>query len=579
MELFLTKLFGIYFLVMGTIVVLRQGSLMPAVRELLKNRAMLLALGCVELIAGLALILAFPSVSVSVPGLISLFGWMMAVEAVIYLALPLSAVQKLVGRFNRPSMYLWGGLVSLLIGLYMTGVGFGFVSEARAQSAPSISSYAISPTAIFNGYSAALSYSITNGGGADVYFDCPSGVSLTKDGSSFPCNSRQTLSSRASDSFGFTFINVSGVPRTVSVRLYPKDIYGASYDAISEQKQITVEPAFITVQSLTSSATVVTSGNAVTFTWEGIYAPGVNIRIDCSANVRFEDENGSALPCGTPAFSSDLSISGSKAITFLNDSGNDAGVSINVIPSIAAGSYDNSRGKNVGLTVKPRAAAPDPIVTSFKASPTTVASGDSVVFSFSTLNATGTALQFSCANVVAANSSSTAQCNTPTYLLGGNSTSFPVTFTNRGYSKETIRVMLLAKKENGTYLYGSSAQSIDITVLPLGQAAPAATTPTATPSVSSTPIVNPAGNTLPATAAVPHKFSAPLWRGIKHADVTALQKFLAQDASIYPEGLVTGYFGPVSEAAVKRFQKKHGIIQTGTVGPLTRAKLNSLLKP
>lgn len=46
---------------------------------------------------------------------------------------------------------------------------------------------------------------------------------------------------------------------------------------------------------------------------------------------------------------------------------------------------------------------------------------------------------------------------------------------------------------------------------------------------------------------------------------------------VYPEGLVTGYFGSLTEKAVKRFQTKYGIEQTGFVGPQTRSKLNSLI--
>ena len=38
--------------------------------------------------------------------------------------------------------------------------------------------------------------------------------------------------------------------------------------------------------------------------------------------------------------------------------------------------------------------------------------------------------------------------------------------------------------------------------------------------------------------------------GATGGNVTSLQQFLAADASIYPEGLVTGYFGSLTRAAV-----------------------------
>lgn len=63
--------------------------------------------------------------------------------------------------------------------------------------------------------------------------------------------------------------------------------------------------------------------------------------------------------------------------------------------------------------------------------------------------------------------------------------------------------------------------------------------------------------------------------GEKDDEVENLQKILASDPSIYPEGLVTGFFGPLTEKAVKKFQEKHGIEKLGIVGPRTRAALLS----
>lgn len=89
-----------------------------------------------------------------------------------------------------------------------------------------------------------------------------------------------------------------------------------------------------------------------------------------------------------------------------------------------------------------------------------------------------------------------------------------------------------------------------------------------------------ATTTPPAPAPVPiigTGFSRDLEISMSSTDVTALQTYLALDTSLYPEGLITGYFGPLTQAAVTRFQAQNGIDQVGRVGPITRAKLNSLL--
>lgn len=75
-----------------------------------------------------------------------------------------------------------------------------------------------------------------------------------------------------------------------------------------------------------------------------------------------------------------------------------------------------------------------------------------------------------------------------------------------------------------------------------------------------------------------------LARGDKGDDVANLQIFLATDPAIYPEGAVVGEYGPATERAVQRFQKKYGIVSTGSpattgygaVGERTLALLQKL---
>ncbi len=69
--------------------------------------------------------------------------------------------------------------------------------------------------------------------------------------------------------------------------------------------------------------------------------------------------------------------------------------------------------------------------------------------------------------------------------------------------------------------------------------------------------------------------------GSRGATVNALQQFLASDPSVYPEGNISGYYGALTQAAVKRWQSKNGIINSGSpsttgygsVGPKTAAAM------
>lgn len=76
------------------------------------------------------------------------------------------------------------------------------------------------------------------------------------------------------------------------------------------------------------------------------------------------------------------------------------------------------------------------------------------------------------------------------------------------------------------------------------------------------------------TDAVGHVFTADLYIGMVGNDVIELQKVLIALGYLQIPA-PTGYFGPLTQAAVKLYQAAHGIITTGYVGPLTRAALNA----
>lgn len=107
--------------------------------------------------------------------------------------------------------------------------------------------------------------------------------------------------------------------------------------------------------------------------------------------------------------------------------------------------------------------------------------------------------------------------------------------------------------------------------LPSPQPTPSGTfpptpSPTSTPQTKRTPILR------------------NLYLGSRGDDVKTIQDLLIKEG-VYPEKLVTGYFGPLTKRAVIRFQEKYatdvlkpaGLTKgTGFVGPLTRAKLNKI---
>ncbi len=76
--------------------------------------------------------------------------------------------------------------------------------------------------------------------------------------------------------------------------------------------------------------------------------------------------------------------------------------------------------------------------------------------------------------------------------------------------------------------------------------------------------------------------SGNLQFGSSGGEVSQLQTFLSKDKSIYPGGSITGYFGSMTEDAVRRWQSAHNIVSAGTpsttgfgiVGPRTLKEMD-----
>ncbi|HEX4104537.1 MAG TPA: fibronectin type III domain-containing protein [Candidatus Paceibacterota bacterium] len=98
--------------------------------------------------------------------------------------------------------------------------------------------------------------------------------------------------------------------------------------------------------------------------------------------------------------------------------------------------------------------------------------------------------------------------------------------------------------------------------------------------VSVTPM---AGNEQVDLAAVPSEvqttptftFASDLAPGAQNHDVEHLQLMLAQNPAIYPEGLVTGYFGPLTQSALTQFQTNNDLPATGIADAPTRIALEA----
>lgn len=75
-----------------------------------------------------------------------------------------------------------------------------------------------------------------------------------------------------------------------------------------------------------------------------------------------------------------------------------------------------------------------------------------------------------------------------------------------------------------------------------------------------------------------NRFTEEMERGDEGDEVRRLQEFLASSEEIYPEGLTTGYYGPLTESAVARLQARLNLPSVGNLNEQTRNRINDLLE-
>lgn len=465
-----------------------------------------------------------------------------------------------------------------------------FFTNTNTYASTSFSTFTTSTQNAFNGQLISLSWSGLETSGYVLSAICPLGVKLKKeDGSSFACDTEVSTSGQDTDSIGLSLINISGSNKTVTFKIYPKTASGTSLPDLAKTQSVTVTPAVSPISSASVSTTTVTSSLPVTVSWSSSDLDGINIIVDCVDNVSFSSEkDGVSLPCGSPAFTEKQSGSGSVSLYFKNKNDNKSPITLKVLPYIGSGSYDLTHSAPLYFDVSPsKTLAPQ--IISFGSIGSEVVSGRLINFNWTTANSTGVNLMVDCVESVSFSLSTTSEklpvCNSfiSETSFDPNSSTY-ITFNNSSHLPKNVYVTLFSKLPNGGF-DGVNVKKISIQVDPFGWTPESNynyktnSTPT-NPSYTPTPTPATQQNPVNKTIKPRKKFLKLLTLGSKGDDVSALQEFLKNNG-YYPEGLVTGYMGPATVKAIKRFQEQNGVAKTGQAGygnfgPATRAKINSL---
>ena len=122
----LSRIFGVYLLLAAAMVFANRKVLMNGVEAMFKERFAQWVAALILILGGLTFINLYQSWSSIPGGIISLIAWFILAKRLLYAFLPEVRLAKFTRFLTENSWYTMDGLLALVIGLYLTGYGYGF---------------------------------------------------------------------------------------------------------------------------------------------------------------------------------------------------------------------------------------------------------------------------------------------------------------------------------------------------------------------------------------------------------------------------------------------------------------------
>lgn len=456
---------------------------------------------------------------------------------------------------------------------------------------PVVSSFSISPSSVNSEQPVSFSWTLQDSSGYSFIIYCQDGIWLKSavSGSSLPCDTEITSTTNTNDDKLITVSNVSGGTKTIKARIIPKNNTGQNYDAGAKEGYFTINTANQPITSFSSDTLNAKSGEPITLSWSSINPAGVNLSIECNSNIKATSTSYSDgfLPCEQAVFPTNLSSSGSLKLSLINYSVGPIVYRVSLLPAISTKTYDGTHSASVGITVS-SSILPDPVISYFTASSTTINSGESVNLSWLINNAVGANLLIKCLSGITATSSVDESLILPCDSFAFSSAlnpadSIKLTIKNKSDSIQTVFLSLVPSKKSGEH-DATRGKQISIAVRPEKYSSQTSSSQQSITTGQTSSFSSSSSSSASSTLSLKTNrfiFLKALKRGSVGVDVSRLQEFLKKDSSIYPEGIISGYFGPATFRAIARFQKKYNISNEndpffGTFGPKTRTQLNEL---
>jgi len=123
----LAKVLGLFLVIVGAAIMLRRRYFLPVFGVYPEQRLVRAVVSMAQLLAGLFLIVMHNVWWPLPAALITIIGWMVVIEAGIYLLLPDDMVSRFIRTFNTAAWYVFGGVLAIAVGAYLAAFGFGWI--------------------------------------------------------------------------------------------------------------------------------------------------------------------------------------------------------------------------------------------------------------------------------------------------------------------------------------------------------------------------------------------------------------------------------------------------------------------
>ena len=125
LTIFLSRLIGLFALVLSLAIVLHRKSFVEMASEMVHDRPLFFLVGLITLAIGLAMVLAHNIWSGGVlPVVITLFGWIQLIRGLILLLAPPDSLTSLFEKMNFEKVTIVAIAITAVLGVYLTYMGF-----------------------------------------------------------------------------------------------------------------------------------------------------------------------------------------------------------------------------------------------------------------------------------------------------------------------------------------------------------------------------------------------------------------------------------------------------------------------